>query len=94
MIDWLENWYSENCDGNWEHDFGIKINTLDNPGWEVIIDLTDTEKILPDEEWKMFEINSNDWYGYEIKNNTFNAAGDPKKLNLLLNIFRQKVSLL
>jgi hypothetical protein len=94
MIDWLENWYSENCDGNWEHDFGIKINTLDNPGWEVIIDLTDTGKILPDEEWRMFEINSNDWYGYKIKNNTFNAAGDPKKLNLLLNLFREKVSLL
>ncbi len=31
------------CDGEWEHDYGIKIETLDNPGWLVSIDLLGTD---------------------------------------------------
>ena len=42
MIDWLQNWYCSNCDGGWEHSYGIKIQTLDNPGWHVEIDLMET----------------------------------------------------
>ncbi len=30
------------CDGDWEHSYGITIDTLDNPGWKVSIDLSDT----------------------------------------------------
>jgi hypothetical protein len=38
----LQNWYLINCDGDWEHSYGISIVTLDNPGWAVKIDLKDT----------------------------------------------------
>jgi len=38
----LQKWYEAECDGNWEHHYGVKIDTLDNPGWLVTIDLTDT----------------------------------------------------
>lgn len=31
ILKWLENWYSSNCDGDWEHLYGITIRTLDNP---------------------------------------------------------------
>ena len=48
MINWLENWYSSQCDGSWEHFYGIKIETLDNPGWAVEIDLCETELINKD----------------------------------------------
>lgn len=24
IIEWLENWYSQNCDGDWEHFYGVK----------------------------------------------------------------------
>lgn len=91
MIEWLENWYSNQCNGNWEHDFGVKINTLDNPGWEITIDLTDTEIILVDEEWKIYQKNDQDWYGYKICDNVFNAAGDPKKLNFIISLFKEKI---
>ena len=40
---WIENWYQSQCHGDWEHDYGIKIETLDNPGWRVVIDLAGTE---------------------------------------------------
>src|SRR5271170_7418203 len=41
-LKFLQQWYADHCDGEWEHHYGIKIETLDNPGWRVTIDLTDT----------------------------------------------------
>jgi len=38
----LEDWYASVCDGDWEHTYGVKIGTLDNPGWTVDIDLRQT----------------------------------------------------
>lgn len=36
----LQNFYA-NCNGDW-HLYGVRINTLDNPGWSVKIDLEET----------------------------------------------------
>lgn len=52
MLQWIQEWYKSNCDGYWEHMYGVKIDTLDNPGWIVHIDLIDTpleqkEFVLP-----------------------------------------------
>ena len=33
------NWYKTNCDGDWEHSYGITLQTLDNPGWHLTVDL-------------------------------------------------------
>ena len=30
LIRWLEEWYKSQCDGDWEHLFGVEIGTLDN----------------------------------------------------------------
>lgn len=38
----LQRWYKSNCDGDWEHSYGIDIGNLDNPGWTVKINLDDT----------------------------------------------------
>lgn len=38
----LQEWYEIHCDGDWEHTYGISINTMDNPGWSVKIDLIAT----------------------------------------------------
>ena len=42
-LSWLQQWYSAHCDGEWEHGFGVTIETLDNPGWSVKIDVEGTE---------------------------------------------------
>lgn len=39
----LEKWYSERCNGDWEHQGGVTISTLDNPGWSVEIAFDDLE---------------------------------------------------
>lgn len=38
----LQEWYSSQCDGNWEHKQGVTIVSCDNPGWWVKVDLAGT----------------------------------------------------
>lgn len=84
-------WYISNCDDDWEHQYGIKINTIDNPGWEVTIDLACTDMQDLEVEYKLHEENPESWYGHSVKNKVFKAAGDPAKLEKLLEIFVEYV---
>lgn len=89
IIDWLSNWFSLECNGDWEHENGISIITVDNPGWSITIDLRDTNiehlEIIND----VIEISVNDWYFYEVKNKKFRAGGDLTKLNFLISKFKE-----
>lgn len=38
----LQDWYASQCNGDWEHTYGISLSTLDNPGWSLKVDLTNT----------------------------------------------------
>ncbi|MGD1914936.1 MAG: immunity 53 family protein [Phycisphaerales bacterium] len=38
----LMRWYASQCDGEWEHEYGLGIESMDNPGWIVRIDLAYT----------------------------------------------------
>jgi hypothetical protein len=85
-IEIISKWFLQQCDGDWEHEHGIKIETLDNPGWYITIDLqfTSLESLVIEEK---ADNSDDDWYFLEINNNQFKAAGDPMKLNLILNKF-------
>lgn len=39
----LENWLKKRCDGDWEHQGGISIESTDNPGWYIQIDFDDLD---------------------------------------------------
>lgn len=87
LFELLQNWYLAQCDGDWEHEFGIKIDTLDNPGWIVLIDLIGTNC-----ENKKFDeidqqINENNWIQCEVKGGKFSGAGGPKNLTDIIKIF-------
>ena len=91
MLEWIQKWYKSNCDGYWEHMYGVKIDTLDNPGWHVLIDLVDT----PLEE-KKFEnivnyIDEDNWINCMVKEGVFNGGGDLYKLEDILLIFKNWV---
>lgn len=32
-LEWLTSWYKTQCNGDWEHSYGIEISTIDNPGF-------------------------------------------------------------
>jgi hypothetical protein len=83
----LQVWYEAQCDGDWEHQFGIIIETLDNPGWSVTIDLVDTEL-----EGKVFQEvmdlgPERDWIHCRVEGAQFRGAGGPHMLTHILQIF-------
>jgi hypothetical protein len=91
IINWITDWFTSHCDGDWEHDNMIKITTTDNPGWSVTIDLVDTG--LEDLELKVgtIEKSEHDWYFYLIREKKYFAAGDLTKLEFLLTKFKEIV---
>ena len=88
----LQIWYHDQCDGKWEHSWGIKINTLDNPGWSIKIDLNETK--YEDSVWEDLFIDNgdDDWISCGKESKMFRGIGDPTKLEDILNYFLTKVS--
>jgi hypothetical protein len=83
----LQNWYKSNCNGEWEHQYGVQIETLDNPGWMLKVNFKGT-----DLEGRSFneisdETSDSDWYFCYVKDNQFEGVGDPDKLEFLLKTF-------
>ncbi|RFM25826.1 immunity 53 family protein [Deminuibacter soli] len=91
IIDWISSWMVSQCDGDWEHEYGIKIETLDNPGWLIKIDLTDTELENWDFDGGLVEKNDDDWYTYKVEDKCFTGVGDLFKLEFLLGKFKELV---
>lgn len=42
----LNRWFATQCNGDWEHMNGVKIETTDNPGWWVRIEIDGTTSRL------------------------------------------------
>ena len=90
-LDWIQDWFKNNCDGDWEHGEAIQINTLDTPGWEVEIDISNTSMVNMHINWILNENGKQDWYGVKIENQKFSAAGDTRKLKFLLGLFKEMI---
>lgn len=91
LIPRLQRWYLAQCDGDWEHSLGVKIGTLDNPGWTLDIDLESTpldgrsftrvERGLDAREPNV------DWFTCFIEDKQFKGRGGPEKLAEMIAIF-------
>ena len=92
IINWIEDWYRINCDGDWEHNYGIKIDTIDNPGWSVIIDLNETRHQDLNIKKVFYEKDKNDWYTYSIEDGKYKAFGSSQKLEFLLKVFQEIIT--
>lgn len=88
---WLLQWYWNQCDSDWEHGNGIKIETIDNPGWFLKVSITETE--LQNKQFQVVDIDrsENDWVYCSIKDNLFQGFGGPFNLPEVLQIFRKWV---
>jgi len=83
----LQQWYRSHCNGDWEHGYGVKIATLDNPGWVVTIELTDTELAgCSFTEVQRLEPET-DWIHCRVKDGKFEGHGGPFMLEEILKIF-------
>lgn len=84
ILIWLQNWYKKQCDGDWEHLYGITIDTLDNPGWAVTIDISGTNKQNTPFKAINFDNGESDWIQCNVENNIFMGYGDTTKLVQIL----------
>jgi hypothetical protein len=83
----LQEWYSTQCNGDWEHQWGIEIGTLDNLGWTLEIDLIETQAEQRALERVTIERSEHDWIVYWVENKKFKARMGPKNLAEAIQIF-------
>jgi hypothetical protein len=83
----LQSWYLSRCDGDWEHQYGVKIETLDNPGWSLKVDLCGTDAEDQTFGRTKIERTEDDWISCWVEKNEFNAAMGPQNLAEGIEIF-------
>ncbi|MCO5160825.1 MAG: immunity 53 family protein [Mesorhizobium sp.] len=88
-LKWLEDWYSDQCDGDWEHQNGIDIGNIDNPGWTLKVDLTGTslenipfEEVLHNYDDEVF------WWRCWRDAREFHAVCGARNLRSVIGVFR------
>lgn len=87
-IDRLQAWYESMTAGDWHHTYGITIENIDNPGWELRIDLQDTGLYGKDFIRKQEQReNVNDWIHCRVENGQFKGFGGPRQLDEIITIF-------
>jgi hypothetical protein len=84
----ISNWFKTQSNGDWEHQSGIAISTLDNPGWSLKIDIVGT--VL---EHKAFDLISdrmddeNEWLRCWKEDGVFRGVCGPTRLEDVLEHF-------
>lgn len=92
IIQWLQDWTKSQIDGDWEHELGISISMLDNPGWILSADISNYGDFLTEAK-PLGRDNDVDWIDFEIRviAKTYvyiEIFGDISKLNKILYSFK------
>lgn len=98
-LTWLSQWYLDQCDDDWEHGFGVKIDTLDNPGWSLSVDLDGTDLegrafapvydgVLEKEQPVQGGNGYIPWLVCRVEGSKFKAFGGPRDLVRMIQTFR------
>lgn len=80
LIIQLQNWYKSKCNDVWEHEYGLYISTLDNPGWKVNISGEEGKEKLE----IIVDNNNDDWINIKADDKEFKGYGGPQNLNTIL----------
>ncbi|NOU67493.1 rhodanese-related sulfurtransferase [Paenibacillus sp. LMG 31461] len=71
----MQQWFYEQCDGDWENMQQIKIDTVDNPGWFIKIDLVETSLENKTFNHIQIERTETDWLICRVENYSFMGSG-------------------
>lgn len=86
-LEWLQQWYQSQCDGDWEHGKGIQIGTTSNPGWFLEIDLEETELFDKRFDQIFIERSESDWIFCDKKDDIFEGYCGPFNLPEMISVF-------
>ncbi|MDZ4687168.1 MAG: immunity 53 family protein [Planctomycetaceae bacterium] len=93
LLSRLQKWYATQCDGEWEHQSGIQIQTLDNPGWMITINLVGTELHARPFQGISEGVDKGNhpvrprWIHCSLQNGVWQGASDETQLTRLLEVF-------
>lgn len=87
-LTWLQAWYAMQCDEDWEHGSGVRIETLDNPGWHVSIDVSGTAAERVHLDPSETHRSEHDWSIVKKEGTVFHAYCGPLNLGEVLHAFR------
>ena len=90
-LEWLDDWYQSQCDGSWEHSRGMRLESLDAPGWRLTIDLAGTTAANATPQSLNLDTPCGEWIDCTISGERFQGSGDPRKLEQIIGVFRQWV---
>lgn len=90
-LSWLQDFYATLCDGDWEHSYGCDIGNIDNPGWMLKFDFTDTEYETATFGCVRIERSETDWLDCRKEGAIFASAGGVKNLWEMISMLRQFV---
>jgi hypothetical protein len=88
-LKWIQTWFRQQCDGDWEHSHGIHIETLDNPGWQLVVDLDDTTLAGKSMAPIDIERSDDDWVFAAIEDGRFCVRCGPVNFTEAIAIFRR-----
>ena len=90
-LEWLDNWYQQQCNGVWEHQQGVRLRPLDNPGWLLTINLAGTSAVNARPQQLRLDTRGGGWLACSIAGECFEGSGDPRKLEKIIGVFRRWV---
>ena len=89
----LTQWYARQCNDEWEHHYGITIQSTDNPGWWVKIDLQGTQwagrafpTIMEGVDAGAFPVQPR-WLCCRLQDGKWHGAGDASRLAEIIDHF-------
>lgn len=91
-VDFLQRWFIAHCDEDWEHGTGIRLTSLDNPGWGLEVDLRGTELEDVSMPRVVVERSESDWTHAWSDGLTFTAFGGAGNLADVIGHFRAFVN--
>ena len=83
----LSAWYERQCVNDWHEDHGVKIDTLDNPGWSIKIDLERTSASGKVFQEIRIERSDRDWIVARKSGEIFEGFGGPTNLGEIIETF-------
>jgi hypothetical protein len=87
-LNWLCDYFLRMCDGDWERCYQFTLYTVGNPGWTLLIDLTDTKLGLVEFTPINIQRSEHDWCICSVKDGKFKGSGGPKNLSEVIDVFR------
>jgi Immunity protein 53 len=86
-LDRLQDWYERHCNGEWEHRYGVIIETLDNPGWRLRVELSDTPLAGEPFDDVREDASERVWLHCSKRSDVFEGACGPRQLERVIEVF-------